>query len=337
MARLEAAEGKSSAENAAARITELEASLERQQALVQKLEDDLIMASNGVGGEGFHHDNDGGAAASAAATAEESSLGAALVSGMDILGSPTTTNSKVGGHLGEDSTMIGVLLAQRDRLRGRLRELESSQADATQALVKAKQDVAAARADNVALVEQLRYVQGYGSGGVGVGGGGGTAKLKASKQQQQQRDKIDVEAGSVVVGRYMKEYEDRVNPLSDFRTREREARKRAMSLQDRAAMALGSALVSGSRVAKSAIIVYAFVLHLIAFIVIAGFSHQHANTLDKLEELCGGSGGASGGISSASASGGGGAGAGVEILTDPVVGGAVAATVQDTIRRHLFF
>ena len=123
----------------------------------------------------------------------------------------------------------------------------------------------------------------------------------------------------------MKEYEDRTNPLNDFRSREREARRKAMPIQDRAAVALGSALVGGSKIAKSAIMVYAFVLHMVAFIVLAGFSSRHVDKLEELEEMC---------AQLRPVAGVGGAfvaGEGV----DPVVGGAVAAVAETTGRALL--
>jgi len=58
--------------------------------------------------------------------------------------------------------------------------------------------------------------------------------------------------------------------FADFREKERAARRRQMPIQDRAAYAVGSAFVSGNKFARSAIVGYAFVLHLIAFVVLAG-------------------------------------------------------------------
>ena len=146
-------------------------------------------------------------------------------------------------------------------------------------------------------------------------GGGGRRGALAS----------DIEAGSgvEVVGTYTKEYEDRVNPLTDFRSRDLEARRRALPIQDRAAMVLGSTLVSGSRVAKSAIVIYALALHMVAFLVLAGFSQRQSDKMDALEEMCAQFGAGAGGVGGALVDG-----------TDPVVGGAVATVVG--LRRRLF-
>lgn len=154
-----------------------------------------------------------------------------------------------GGEGGGEHTMLSVLCAQRDRLRTRVAEVEGEVASLTQSLRKAKTETEAARADNVALVERLRFVQRY----TGDRRGSGVAEAEAG-----------------VVGKYMKEYEERVNPFGDFRAREREVRRQQLSLQDRAVYAVGSTLVSGSKVARSAIVAYALILHFVAFLVLAG-------------------------------------------------------------------
>ena len=55
----------------------------------------------------------------------------------------------------------------------------------------------------------------------------------------------DPEAGDVE-GRYSKAYEEKVNPFSDFRTREREARRQQMNIPDRVMFEFGQ-FISGSK------------------------------------------------------------------------------------------
>lgn len=166
MAHLEAAEARTAAEAASASLAEAEAEVERQKALITRLEEDLIAAEDagGLAGSEGGTGGDGGDASNAMLARTPSS--------------------------GGDQTLLSVLSAQRDRLRGRVQELEAQSAAAQHAVVKAKQDLEAARADNVALVERLRYVQGYAKGGG------------------------DLEAGSAAVNRYMRDYEEKVNPFT---------------------------------------------------------------------------------------------------------------------------
>ena len=57
--------------------------------------------------------------------------------------------------------MLSALCSQRDRFRERVRQLEEQLATAHQDHLQLKRDFDTARADNVALVERLRFVQGY--------------------------------------------------------------------------------------------------------------------------------------------------------------------------------
>lgn len=179
----------------------------------------------------------------------------------------------------DDRSIVKALSAQRDRLKTRISQLEGELSSTTIELDHAKQAAKSAKNDNVTLVERLKFVEGY------IGRG---ARPPSS----------DVESGGGIIAKYIKDYEESVNPftgkvlecnddshsrifvlkliemcfieLADFRVREKEARRRKMPIQDRAAYAVGSAFISGNKIARSAIVVYALVLHFIAFIVLAG-------------------------------------------------------------------
>ena len=182
-------------------------------------------------------------------------------------------DSSLGGthgdttHAGEESqSIVQALSAQRDRLKTRINELEGELSSMRMELSQAKDDAKNAKEDNITLVERLKYVEGYMSRG--------------------SKPTADIEKGGQSIEKYMREYEKKMNPFTDFKAREKEARRRKLPIHDRAAFAVGSAFVSGSKIARSAIITYVFVLHFVAFIVIAGFSHRHTEKLDALETLC---------------------------------------------------
>ena len=65
------------------------------------------------------------------------------------------------GSEGGEHTMLSALCSQRDRFRERVRQVEEQLAGAHQDHLQLKRDLDSARADNVALVERLRFVQGY--------------------------------------------------------------------------------------------------------------------------------------------------------------------------------
>ena len=85
-------------------------------------------------------------------------------------------------------------------------------------------------------------------------------------------------------------------------------------------------MVSSNKVARSAIVVYALVLHLVAFVVLAGFSHRHVDKLDALEELC-----SQLGAEGSGAGAGGGAADAASVGVDPVMGSGIATVVGETV------
>lgn len=99
--------------------------------------------------------------------------------------------------------MLRVLVGQRDRLRAKVQELEVQLASAQGELHTAQQGLTAARADNVALIERLRYVGGY-------------RQQAAAARTNAAGGKGDIEAGADVVGKYSQLYDEGINPFKQF-------------------------------------------------------------------------------------------------------------------------
>ena len=181
-------------------------------------------------------------------------------------------NSSDSHGVTTETGLLAALSDQRDRLRLRVGELEESLAQAQTLVMESRGQQEVLKADNLALVERLKYVQGYG-GGVGNG-----VDLQEHKKEG---SNTDLERGGVV-NKYLKEYEDtHVNPFSDFREREKEARRRQLPMQDRFALLLGK-LVAGSAATRTVIFLYLLVLHVGVFLVLAGHSHRQAVDCEKM-------------------------------------------------------
>jgi homeobox protein cut-like len=295
MARLAASDASAAVEAALQRAVDAEADAAAQKELIARMEEDLLLytsSSSGGGGSGTVPNG----------TAVDINSLKLDKDNLYINTANTTTITSSSALVNEDA-VISVLSHQRDRLRLRVTELEERAAEAAQSLVEATNQATTLKADNIALVERLKYVQSYGNNATtcsdsngnrrGSSGGGRSSLLPQSS--------IDVEDGlgsarnntattattnnEGVVGKYMPEYEESINPFSDFRARERDARRKALSIQDRTALALGK-LVSGSAAARTAVFTYLMVLHMGVFFVLAGYSHKQAGTLEGLGEAC---------------------------------------------------
>ena len=147
MSKLELSDVRGEAEAATAKVADLQAELEEQKALVAKLEEDLVTADQAGGGL---------AAENTARTSSEALPDGASGGGGEAGGS--------GADGGGDQAMLLVLTAQRDRFRNRVRDLEEGVSMLTQDLQRVRNEAQAVRADNLALVERLKFVQ------VGLGG-----------------------------------------------------------------------------------------------------------------------------------------------------------------------
>jgi homeobox protein cut-like len=201
LARLQVAEASQNLEASQLRVSDLEAQVSDQQQLIEQLEDDLrAAASAGVGAQGL-------LAAGALGSHPSDSGGVAA----GVLGD---TNAAAGDHA--EMSVVRVLAGQRDRLRQRVQELEEGLAAAKQEVTQVKAQLEAAKADNIALIERLRYVGGYRQQSAaragaeeGEGKGGGGEDVEAGK-------------GADVVGRYTRLYEEGINPFKEFQVRKGE-------------------------------------------------------------------------------------------------------------------
>lgn len=107
------------------------------------------------------------------------------------------------GPAGEGSeSMLRVLVGQRDRLRAKVQELEVALAGTRSEAAAAQQQLAAARADNVALIERLRYVGGY--------------RQQMAAARHSEGANVEAGSGADVVGKYSQLYDEGMNPFKEF-------------------------------------------------------------------------------------------------------------------------
>ncbi|GIL55034.1 hypothetical protein Vafri_10686 [Volvox africanus] len=242
MAKLRVVDVRQEADAALVHAAELEAQLAEQVALVRQLEEDLLASRAAE------------ARLAAGAGAPGGSTSSPNVAGLVASASGDTDDG--------DASMVRVLCAQRDRFRARVHDLEEELTRLRAELAATKSAAAAAKADNLALVERLRYVH---SRTTPVGDG------KAGKG-------ADVEAGAEVERRYGKIYDEGINPFREFKEQQKERQKSAMGLVDRA-MYMLSQLVYGNSAARMFAFMYLALMHALVFASLMRMTHHSSHQL----------------------------------------------------------
>lgn len=256
MARLQVAEAGDSIEAAEAQVGKLQAELQMLQALNSHLEEDLLAAERSVGRQ-LHR-------RSGSETMGDHGTPQAEILDFEAPASVAAQQAAEGADEGEHA-MLRVLVSQRDRFRSRAQQLEEQAAQVSVQVSRLRNDLEASRADNIALVERLKYVQGYQSAG-------------------RSRKALDAELGEVET-RYSTAYEEKVNPFSDFRARERDQRRSKMNVLDKVMFEFGQ-FISGSWHARVFVFSYTVILHLLIFAILMRWSHRHSTSIKDLVALC---------------------------------------------------
>jgi homeobox protein cut-like len=121
--------------------------------------------------------------------------------GVSILQSAVSTSSVAEG------TMVQVLTEQRDRLRVKILELESSNEKIENSVKALMGEMNALKSDNVKLYEKIKFLQSYRPGHAG------------HPLNSNQAEEIAVEMTNTM-SRYQHEYEASMNPFSEFKNKE---------------------------------------------------------------------------------------------------------------------
>lgn len=161
--------------------------------------------------------------------------------------------------------MIRVVCSQRDRFRAKVLELEEELSRVRAELAATKSQAATAKADNIALVERLRYVHSFkAQQRTGAGAGAGTAG--------------DMEAGAEAERRYGRLYEERLNPFKEFQGEQRDKQRSKLHVADQLMFMFGQ-LVFGSQGARLGTFAYLVVLHLLVVGSLMRMTHQSSAAL----------------------------------------------------------
>ncbi|KAI0768369.1 CASP C terminal-domain-containing protein [Irpex lacteus] len=223
--------------DAQSQLAAAEAELEKQRALNESLENDLLQmeshkpkASNGDATPG---DDD-------------------VLASLDLGRKSTTTparNSPIPFAPSADTSILPIVTSQRDRFRQRNAELEEELRKQFNIISDLRSEVKSLQADNLKLYEKVRYMQSY---------------REDAATRPSTLDPISSTAAgrSDDMSKYRARYEEAMNPFQAFRGREATRAYESLNVLERGVLVLTRAIL-GNRRTRTAFICYAILLHLL--------------------------------------------------------------------------
>ncbi|CED82054.1 Transcription factor/CCAAT displacement protein CDP1 [Phaffia rhodozyma] len=256
----------------------VQAELERQKKLNERLENDLLQINKPNGGAVKTSVSDAHSGSNEAGSA----VGGAKSGGLEGLeigtGSDKTRASPVPFQSGSsDNSILPIVTSQRDRFRARNAELEEELRKQFESISELRTEIKSLQADNLKLYEKVRYMGSYredssavagpssyysgnSSSNLRTGSGGGLGNLGISGLAGGRGDEI---------GKYKDKYEDSINPFESFKSREAQRAIQALNPIERAVFALCRGII-GNRRARSIFVLYAALLHLLVILSLWG-------------------------------------------------------------------
>ncbi|KAK0225921.1 CASP C terminal-domain-containing protein [Armillaria fumosa] len=212
------------------------ADLEKQKALNEKLENDLLSMNK--------HRTNGDI------TPPESSD---VLTGLDLgrKADSSTRTTPIPFTSSADTSILPIVTSQRDRFRQRNAELEEELRRQFQIISDLRSEVKNLQADNLKLYEKVRYMQSY-------------REEAGSRPVTSQLDPLPAPAGnsSDDLGKYRVRYEEAMNPFEAFRGREATRAYQNLNAVERGVLTITRAMLSNRR-ARAFFIFYSLALHLL--------------------------------------------------------------------------
>ncbi|KAL2900744.1 Protein CASP [Bienertia sinuspersici] len=243
-------------EAAEAKVSELNAKVDEQKKLIQKLEDDILKGYNSKERRGsLFNDWDLSESVSAAESSE-------------------TTDQKHASVDQDQSSMLKVICNQRDRFRARLHATEEEVRQLKDKIRLLTEELEKTKADNVKLYGKIRYVQDY------------NHEKVISRGSKKSPDDLESGLNSDVESKYKKIYEEDINPFAAFSKKERDQRYKELGIRDKITLTSGRFLL-GNKYARTFAFFYTIGLHVLVFTCLyrmSALSHLSHGAEDTAEQ-----------------------------------------------------
>ncbi|GBG25900.1 Protein CASP [Hondaea fermentalgiana] len=193
-----------------------------------------------------------------------------------------SNNFNGNGNAASAGSVLSIVQEQRNEFRKRMLELETARDQLASKLSHAEQDQETLRADNVNLLEKIRYLQSYG-GGQSSQHAHHEDDESAGRVHPNQRAEVRVNvaaglqhrsgfggasAAEMSEARYRQAYENKLNPFSDFSARERRRRLHGLNLAERVTYQAMS-FVTANKYTRLGVFVYVLALHVLVFFALS--------------------------------------------------------------------
>ncbi|XP_069134221.1 protein CASP-like [Argopecten irradians] len=157
---------------------------------------------------------------------------------------------ETGGQSAADS-LLPIVQSQRERYRLRAQELEAHSLGQQQQITLLQNEIDKLRSDNVKLFEKIRFLQSY--------------PTKGSTPY----------SGEETENRYSSQYEEKLDPFSNFSRKERQRRYMNLKPYDKITLSMGR-FIMGNKTARTVTFFYTILLHSLVFLVLYKVAHTES-------------------------------------------------------------
>jgi len=174
-----------------------------------------------------------------------------------LTGSTDDQSKPAGNRHTDDDAMLGIVTAQRDRFKQRIRELEAEKLKLAGTVGRHRSKAENLEKDNLALYEKMRYLEAYKD----------RAPVAAKTR--------DIESGDVE-SKYGRIYEENMNPFTVFHRKQQQLNYNKLTAAEKITLS-GSRLFTSSKFARTFVLFYAVCLHVLVFLALSYSAHMHAH------------------------------------------------------------
>ncbi|RDB24925.1 Protein CASP [Hypsizygus marmoreus] len=216
-------------------LTTMGTELEKQRALNEKLENDLVSMNK-------HRPN---------GDATPSDSGLDVLAGLELGKKPSESSARaIPFTSSADTSILPIVTSQRDRFRQRNAELEDELRKQFQIISELRTETKSLQSDNLKLYEKVRYMQSY-------------REEAGSRPPTSQLDPLPAPSGRLDdISKYHARYEEAMNPFEAFRGREATRAYSNLNPVERGVLVLTRSIL-GNRRARTFFIIYALALHVL--------------------------------------------------------------------------